>query len=302
MKGVGGSVMRRFAPLAIAGAAYEGYQGYSAANERLEAGEITSNEATVEKSEAIGGAVGGGGGALAGAAAGAAIGSVVPIVGTAIGGLIGGAIGYWAGSKGGEMIGEQIGNVIAGEDTMKDLEAQIAAEQSRIDRSMSGENEYWGSEESGIEDSQAKIEQMKKDLELVRSRTEELKKKEAEAAGVPAESTSTSATDAEAGAGSTTSTEATDAQKKLEAEKEAADKKKEEAKKKAEEEAKKATEQKTSDATGSVTDTTKKTPEELMAMLNNNIEELVGLTRMSNALTQKHIGVSQGLTSDAFTV
>ena len=297
MRSVGGSVMRRFAPLAVAGAMYEGYQGYSAANERLEAGEITNNEATVEKSEAIGGAVGGGGGALAGAAAGAAIGSVVPIVGTAIGGLIGGAIGYWAGSKGGEMIGEQIGNVIAGEDTMKDLEAQIAAEQSRIDRSMSGENEYWGSEESGIEDSQAKIEQMKKDLELVRSRTEELKKKEAEAAGVPAESTSTSATDAEAGAGSTTSTEATDAQKKLEAEKEAADKKAAEEAKKKEEEAKK----KIQDDIASASET-KKTPEEIMLALNTNIEELVSLTRLSNSLAQNHIRVSQGLSNDAYTV
>ena len=303
----GKSVLRRFAPVAVALSAFEGYQGYSAANDRMEAGEITSNEATVEKSEAVGSAVGGGGGALAGAAAGAAIGSVVPIVGTAIGGLIGGAIGYWAGSKGGEMIGEQIGSVIAGEDTVKDLEAQIAKEQARIDRSKAGENEYWGSEASGIEDSQEKIEQMRKDLALVQQRTEELKAQEkaaaeaaAEAAGVPADATSNLATEAEAGASSSTSTTATNAQKSLEQQKEEADKKVLEEKKKQEEAKKKAEEQKTSNASGATA--VKKTPEEVMIALNNNIEELVGLTRMSNALSQKHIGVTSGLTNDAFTV
>jgi len=307
MKNVGRGVMRFGAPLAIAGAMYEGYQGYSEANERLAAGEITNNEATVEKSEAIGGAVGGGGGALAGAAAGAAIGSVVPIVGTAIGGLIGGAIGYWAGSKGGQMIGEQIGNVIAGEDTIKDLEAQIAEEQARIDRSKAGVNEYWGRESKGIEDSQAKIEQMRKDMELVRKRTEELKAQEkaaaeaaAQAAGVPAQSSSAAATEADAAVSSASSTTATDAQKKLEADKEAADKKVAEEAKQKEEELKKKQEQASSAVNSAVQ--TKKTPEEVMLALNNNIEELVNLTRMSNALTQKHIGVTSGLTSDAFTV
>ena len=307
MKNAGKGILKRFAPLAVLMSAYEGYQGWSAADEKLEAGEITSNEATVEKSEAVGSAVGGGGGALAGAAAGAAIGSVVPIVGTAIGGLIGGAIGYWAGSKGGEMIGEQIGSVIAGEDTVKDLEAQIAEEQARIDRSMAGENEYWGSEASGIEDSQAKIEQMRKDLELVRKRTEELKAQEkaaadaaAEAAGVPAEATSAAATEADAAAGSTTSTTATNAQKSLEQQKEEADKKAAEEAQKAKEEAAK----KLEEATGGSVDgaSVQKSPEEVMLALNNNIEELVNLTRMSNALTQKHIGVTTGLTNDAFSV
>ena len=65
-------VLRRFAPLAVLMSAYEGYTGVSEANEKAEAGEITGNEATVDKSKAIGDAVGSGGGALAGAAAGAA--------------------------------------------------------------------------------------------------------------------------------------------------------------------------------------------------------------------------------------
>ena len=284
-------VARRFGPLAVLMSAYEGYTGVSEANQKAEAGEITGNEATVEKSEAIGSAVGGGGGALAGAAAGAAIGSVVPIVGTAIGGLIGGAIGYWAGSKGGEAAGEAIGEAIAGEDTIKDLEAQIAEEQARIDRSMSGENEYWGRESKGIEKSQAKIEQLKRDLDLV--------KKRAEAEGVPVDESNNSIKDAEGTGSTTSSTSATDAQKKLEAEKdkETEAKKKEEEKNQKQEEEKKAKEDELSKATG-----TKKTPEEVMLALNTNIEELVSLTRLSNSLSQKHIGVAQGMSNDAYTV
>lgn len=290
-------VARRFAPLAVLMTAYEGVTGYNAAQDKAEAGEITGNEATVEKSEAIGSAVGGGGGALAGAAAGAAIGSVVPVVGTAIGGLIGGAIGYWAGSKGGELAGEAIGDAIAGEDTIKDLEAQINEEQARIKRSESGENEYLGFESSGIKKSKAKIEQLKRDLELVKKRTAEAQK---EAEGAAAEEENNIATEAEAGTSNTPSTDATDAQKKLEAEKEKekndAIKKQEEEKKKQEEEKKKA-----NDELSKATET-KKTPEEVMLALNTNIEELVSLTRLSNSLAQKHIGVTTGMGNDAYTV
>tara|TARA_B100001094_G_scaffold39824_1_gene34430 strand:- start:834 stop:3446 length:2613 start_codon:yes stop_codon:yes gene_type:complete len=290
-------VARKFAPLAVLMAGVQAYSGVSEANERAEAGEITGNEATVEKSEAIGEAVGGGGGALAGAAAGAALGSVVPVVGTAIGGLIGGAIGYWAGSKGGELAGEAIGDAIAGEDTIKDLEAQITEQQARIKRSESGENEYLGFESSGIKKSKAKIEQLKRDLELVKKRTAEAQK---EAEGAAAEEENNIATEAEAGDSSSTSTTATDAQKKLEAEKEKekndAIKKQEELKKKTDEE-KKAKE----DELSSLTET-KKTPEEMMLALNTNIEELVSLTRLSNSLSQKHIGVAQGMSNDAYTV
>ena len=290
-------VARRFAPLAVLMTAYEGITGYNAAQDKAEAGEITGNEATVEKSEAIGSAVGGGGGALAGAAAGAAIGSVVPVVGTAIGGLIGGAIGYWAGSKGGELAGEAIGDAIAGEDTIKDLEAQINEEQARIKRSESGENEYLGFESSGIKKSKAKIEQLKRDLELVKKRTAEA---QAEAEGTAAEEENNIATEAEAGTSNTPSTDATDAQKKLEAEKEKekndAIKKQEEEKKKQEEEKKKK-----DDELSKATET-KKTPEEVMLALNTNIEELVSLTRLSNSLAQKHIGVTTGMGNDAYTV
>jgi hypothetical protein len=91
--------------LAVGTAAYEGYNEYQEADEKVKSGEITKEEGQVKKGEAVGGGVGGAGGALAGAAAGAAIGSVVPVVGTAIGGLVGGAIGYWGGKKAGQAVG-----------------------------------------------------------------------------------------------------------------------------------------------------------------------------------------------------
>jgi len=40
----------------------------------------------------------------------------------------------------------------------------------------------------------------------------------------------------------------------------------------------------------------------IMKELNSSIQELVGLTRINNTLTQRHIGVTSGLTNDAFAV
>lgn len=118
LRNFAGRAARRLGAVgAIGYGLYEGYQGYSAANEALERGEITQSQATVQQSEAIGGAAGGTGGALAGAALGATAGSVVPIIGTAIGGLIGGAIGWWAGNAGGEALGGIIGESIAEPET-----------------------------------------------------------------------------------------------------------------------------------------------------------------------------------------
>lgn len=98
---------------AVAAGTYKGYTGYQEAKEAEEKGEITKEEATVKKSEAVGegvGTAGGGvGGALAGAAAGAAIGSVVPILGTAIGGVIGAAVGGLGGSAIGGWLGKKAG-------------------------------------------------------------------------------------------------------------------------------------------------------------------------------------------------
>jgi hypothetical protein len=109
------------AAIASVGAgAYTAYSGYTGANEKLAKGEITAEEATVEKGGAIGEgtgqAVGGAVGALKGAAVGAAIGSVVPVLGTAVGGLIGAAVGGLGGSflggKAGSFLGETGGKIV----------------------------------------------------------------------------------------------------------------------------------------------------------------------------------------------
>ena len=124
LKGAGGALMRNAGPLAAAAAVIGGgvtaYQGYTGANEKLAKGEITAEEATVEKGGALGEgagqAVGGAVGALKGAAVGAAIGSVVPVLGTAVGGLIGAAVGGLGGSflggKAGSFLGETGGKIV----------------------------------------------------------------------------------------------------------------------------------------------------------------------------------------------
>jgi len=95
------------------------YSDISDINEREKAGEITAQQAKMEKGGAVGEATGGLGGALGGAAAGAAIGSVVPVVGTVIGGLIGGALGGWLGSNLGETIGKNVAKPTATPEWMK---------------------------------------------------------------------------------------------------------------------------------------------------------------------------------------
>lgn len=124
LKGAGGALMKNAGPLAAATSIVAGgvtaYQGYTAADEKLQKGEITAEEATVEKGGAIGEgtgqAAGGAVGALKGAAVGAAIGSVVPVLGTAVGGLIGAAVGGLGGSflggKAGKFLGETGGKIV----------------------------------------------------------------------------------------------------------------------------------------------------------------------------------------------
>jgi len=115
-------------------AAKEGYEGYQKVEEQVKKGEITKQEGTVKKSEAVGSATGaaagGTGGAIAGAAAGAALGSVVPVVGTIIGGLLGAAVGGYLGSKGGEVIGKSVGTAVGNSISEKDV-SKAAEEASK---------------------------------------------------------------------------------------------------------------------------------------------------------------------------
>jgi hypothetical protein len=102
--------------VAVGAGAYTAYQGAKEVDEQVKRGELTKDQGTVKKSEAVGTGVGqaagGAAGAWGGAAAGAAIGSVVPVVGTIIGGLLGAAVGGWLGSKGGEIVGEKVGKSV----------------------------------------------------------------------------------------------------------------------------------------------------------------------------------------------
>ena len=86
-----------------------GYFDWQDANERLETGEITETEASVQKS----GSIGRGTGILAGAMAGAALGTMIPIpiVGTTVG-LIAGALFGMLGDDVGEEVGEAVGTFL----------------------------------------------------------------------------------------------------------------------------------------------------------------------------------------------
>jgi hypothetical protein len=253
----------------------EGVSAYGAANEKLKAGEITQNQATTEKSQAVGEATGGAGGAVAGALAGAAMGSVVPVIGTAIGGVIGAAVGYWGGSAAGKKLGSVVGDTLGGPDTIRDLEAKAAKLNAAIADNSFGSVGFSAADE-------------KKELAAIQKQIETLKAKQSTGTGTPA---------------STANATAQDAQRQLEAKVEAdrqkaeADKQKKEADKKAAEEAKKKAE-----AAKASTTQTKKTPEEVMMALNTHMEELVRLTNMTNMLMNRQIGATTGLSSDSFIV
>jgi|MDTC01.1.fsa_nt_gb hypothetical protein len=287
VKGAAKNMMKRAGPLGLLYGLYEGYSDYSQVEADLDAGNITSGEATVEKSGVVGSVTGGTGGAMAGAAAGAAIGSVVPVVGTLIGGVIGGAFGYWAGSSAGEAIGETIGEALVGPETVSDIQAKIAAEEERIKRSEEGVNEYWGRESKGREESLAQIEQYKKDLALIDENNrivEEKKRKEAEANGEvvvsPENPTTTTAEEQKA--------------LELKAEEERKAKEAELKKKQIEQEKKKLEEEKklNPDGTPMSSNTVHKTPDQLLADLNTSMNQLVQIATTQTMIAKKQLGVS----------
>lgn len=294
VKGAAKGIMRRAGPLGLLYGLYEGYQSMSEIDKDLEAGEITSGEAKQEQSGVVGSVAGGTGGAMAGAAAGAALGSVVPVVGTLIGGVIGGAVGYWAGSTAGEAIGDKIGEALVGPEDIAAIEAKIKAEEDRIKRSEEGVNEYWGRESKGREESQKQIEQYKKDLELINKRNAEIKAEQAKAEekknevpGNPDEKT----------------TDTNDAQKTLEQKAEEEKKKAEAEKKKAEEEKKKQETEGTTnpDGTPMSSNTTQKTPDQLLTELNTSMNQLVQLATTQTMLAKKQLGVSGEAVGDLYS-
>jgi len=88
---------------------YTAIQGSKAVDEKVKTGELTKDEGTVKKSEAVGKGVGEAAGGAGGAAVGAAIGTAIfPVVGT----VIGAALGGYFGSKLGDGIGESVGKSV----------------------------------------------------------------------------------------------------------------------------------------------------------------------------------------------
>lgn len=107
---LGGKAGRVLGPAAAIGAGiYQGYTDWNEADRKVQAGEITEREGTVEKGGAVGGGLGTAGGALGGGKIGAMIGTaIMPGVGTAIGGILGGIIGGLAGGEFGKSVGKMM--------------------------------------------------------------------------------------------------------------------------------------------------------------------------------------------------
>jgi hypothetical protein len=122
MSGALGAVSKFAGPVAgavsVLAGGYTAIQGSKAVDEKVKTGELTKDEGTVKKSEAVGKGVGEAAGGLGGAALGAAIGTAVfPVVGTAIGAALGG----WLFAKGGEMVGENVGTAVGRSLTAKPI-------------------------------------------------------------------------------------------------------------------------------------------------------------------------------------
>ena len=165
MGNVAKGALRRFAPVAALLGAVDA--GSALMNDEL---------STTEKSEEVGGAVGGVGGGLAGMAAGAAIGSIIPGPGTVIGGILGGIIGSFAGdfvgSKAGEAVGEKLSDTdVEGLDSeIDETNKEIQELQSRIQRSIENQNEFWGSEEGGQRKAKREITKLQEHLATLNER------------------------------------------------------------------------------------------------------------------------------------
>lgn len=225
----------------------------------------------------------------------------------------------------GEKVAKSLVNMTgAGVNTMEEYEEQIAKEKARLERSMSGENEYgvmdggFGSESYGQAQSRIKIAEMEKKIAEIKA--EELKKQQEAGNAMPAEfsegtsgalgklfgnfgsgtpamlhgleavvTPSQMAEVVASGIKGTINSIMTAGQSALTADTETTD---------VASTVQNASQQAVSDMKSETT----MSPQEQMAELNNSIQELVNLTRMSNSLHQKHIGVTQGLSSDAFNV
>lgn len=106
MNFLGRNVGKIAAPAAGLVGAYDAYSGMGEADRKLSAGEISEDQATVEKGRAVGGGVAGAFGGGYGAVIGAGLGSFLGPAGTVLGGMAGGYLGNMIGSGVGGVVGE----------------------------------------------------------------------------------------------------------------------------------------------------------------------------------------------------
>ena len=281
--GAAKGILRRFGPLGLAYGLYEGFTSYNEVDESLEAGEITENQAKVQKSEVVGETTGGTAGAMAGAAAGALAGSVVPVIGTAIGGLIGGALGYWGGSAAGKALGSEIGETLVGPDTIKDVEDKIAALNAAI------AEDSWSSVGFSADDEKEELAQLQKDLIALKAKKAEQEKQIRESQGIPKDPDTPNPGEVTTGSEEKPNTTASDAQKTLE--QQAAEEKAKAAK---EEQKRLEEEKKKQEALEGVpvSESSQKTPDQLLSELNSSMNQLVQLATTQTMLAKKQLGVT----------
>lgn len=227
----------------------------------------------------------------------------------------------------GENVAKGLANFFgAGVNTVEEMQAEIEKEKERIKRSMEGENEYWGNEASGIEDSKKKIAEYEAQIA-------KMKEEEAKAAAdqnnnnkiIPAEAEFNTGTMGKMGSlfgnfgsgtpamlhglesvttpkqmadivtasiqGTMQALVATNAQASLGGDditKQTAD----------------ATQQVQTAAQNAMAsaDTATNNKSNPMEELNNAMQELVNLTRMQTTLASKQLKATNGLSSDAFKV
>lgn len=217
---------------------------------------------------------------------GAMIGSIIPGVGTAVGGGVGAAAGFAKGMWDEYFSGVQ-------EQTEADLQKVIQEETARIERSKT-QDEYWGSEEEGRKESEAKIAEAKSKLALLRQRKEmdalvreaeqnqsPVPQPEVQASPVPKETTSTSTQ-----------------QKSLEEAAAAKQKAAEDAARKAKEAEDLYNQNRSTD--GAEGASLQKDSVRNLAEISTDIKQVAHLLRQQNELSKRQLSVQEGMSGDLF--
>jgi len=219
---------------------------------------------------------------------GAMIGSIIPGVGTTIGGGVGATAGFAKGMWDEYFSGVQ-------EQTEADLQKVIQEETARIERSKT-EDEYWGSEEEGRKESEAKIAEAKSKLALLRQRKEmdalvreaeqeqkrsPIPQPEVQASPVPKETTSASTQ-----------------QKSLEDAAAAKQKAAEDAARKAKEAEDLYNQNRSTD--GAEGASLQKDSARNLAEISTDIKQVAHLLRQQNELSKRQLSVQEGMLGDLF--